>query len=54
MRRLSVFLLTIIAMVGVIPFAGRNTILVDAHVREVTLNGQAPSIGSSRQHNPCV
>jgi kumamolisin len=46
MRRLSVFLLTIIAMVGVNSFCRAETrSLLTRHVREVTLNGQAPSIG---------
>jgi len=47
MRRLSVFLLTVIAMGwgGQFLCRAETRSLLTRHVREVTLNGQAPSIG---------
>jgi subtilase family serine protease len=46
-RRLSASLLTVIAMVSIASVVGRAQMqsLMTRHVREVTVNGQAPSVG---------
>ena len=46
-RRLSASLLTVIAMVSIVSIVGQAQMqsLMTRHVREVTVNGQAPSVG---------
>ena len=58
-RRLGVFLLTIVAMVLGVNFVcqAQTRPLLTRHVREVTLNGQAQSVGRLPRnpvHAPCA